>query len=39
MKFASILAGIAFVIAVALIARAADRYDARTAREWQDGDM
>lgn len=39
MKPLAAIIGIAFVVAVALIARAADRYDARTAREWQDGDM
>lgn len=39
MKIISIIVGIAFVIAVALIVRAADRYDARRAREWQDGDL
>ena len=32
MKLVSILAGIAFVIAVALIVRAAERHDARRAR-------
>ena len=36
MKLVSILAGIAFVIAVALIVRAAERRDARRAREWHE---
>lgn len=36
MKLVSILAGIAFVIAVALIVRAAERHDARRAREWHE---
>jgi hypothetical protein len=32
----AILAGIAFVIVVALIVRAMERYDAREAREWTE---
>lgn len=39
MKPLAIIVGIAFLIAVALIVRAAERYDARRAREWQDGDL
>ena len=36
MKPLAIIVGIAFVIAVALIVRAAERYDARRIREWHE---
>lgn len=36
MKLVSFLAGIAFVIVVALIVRALERHDASRAREWND---
>lgn len=39
MKPLAIIIGVLFVIAVALIVRAADRYDARRARELQDSDL
>jgi hypothetical protein len=37
-RLAAILAGIAFVVAVALIARAMDQHDASEARKWNDDD-
>ena len=36
MKPLAIIIGVLFVIAVALIVRAAERYDARRAREWNE---
>lgn len=38
MKAIAILAGIAFVVVAALLAREMDKHDARQAREWAEGD-